>query len=629
MFRRFALSLIIGALLLLPLPSARAQSGTLQLTDCELPIGAQGAAKQAAQCGVLRVPEDYNAPDGRQIEIHVAVLPARNSAARREPIFHLEGGPGASAIEYYGLVWYSAYADLNEAHDIVLIDQRGTGKSASLQCTEIADESFEDLTFDLDFRAEIEENIARVQACLARLGQTNDPQHYITANLARDTDAVRAALGYEKINLFGSSYGTWLAQFYLRQFGERVNAAVLEGTVGPWDRPFLVANLHADISLQRVFDLCAADPACNSAFPDLKGKLEQALQRLRSGVRTSGTSSLTGRNYLVVMNAQRFLSAIRSMLYQGSLLGSVPQAIAQAANGNYALPATVLIAAAEQPISYGMNLSVICAENVAFYTPELLAAIPESVFFNRLPNDTYSELCAVWRSAELDASEVTPVSSNVPTLFLVGDFDPITPTAFALATQMRFPNSVLARFPYQGHTILPNSLCAQRLARAFYADSRQVDLSCTAQDVPIAFAEAQQLRYETVSTPRFSARVPAGWRQTGEAEGMYFFSSDAAVPEFLGIATYRLAGGAALQEAAFKAISARHARLFEQARIAQLGVVITQYTFNTEQEVYLGALITLGLGMQSRAVWYAAPANIFTARFSSIAVEVFGSVAPR
>jgi hypothetical protein len=329
------------------------------------------------------------------------------------------------------------------------------------------------------------------------------------------------------------------------------------------------------------------------------------------------------------MNAQRFLSAIRSMLYQGSLLGSVPQAIAQAANGNYTLPATVLIAAAEQPISYGMNLSVVCAENVAFYTPELLAAIPKSVFFNRLPNDTYSELCAVWRSAELDASEVTPVSSTVPTLFLVGDFDPITPTAFALATQMRFPNSVLARFPYQGHTILPNSLCAQRLARAFYADSRQVDLSCTAQDVPIAFAEAQQLRYETVSTPRFSARVPAGWRQTGEAEGMYFFSSDAAVPEFLGIATYRLAGGAALQEAAFKAISARHARLFEQARIAQLGVVITQYTFNTEQEVYLGALITLGLGMQSRAVWYAAPANIFTARFSSIAVEVFGSVAPR
>ncbi|MFQ3534491.1 MAG: alpha/beta fold hydrolase [Aggregatilineales bacterium] len=629
MSRRLILLLALCAWLIGPVQGTNAQSQTVRLTDCEIPIGAQGAVQQAARCGVLSVPEDYNTPASRQIELHFAVIPARNSALRREPIFHFEGGPGASAIEYYGLAWYSAYADLNEVHDIVLIDQRGTGKSASLQCTEIADLAFEDLTYDLDIQAELAENIERVQACLARLSQTNDPQHYITTNLARDTDAVRAALGYERINLFGSSYGSWLAQFYLRDFGDRVNAAVLEGVVGPWDRPFLLASLHADVSLRRLFETCAADSDCNRVFPDLEQKLRQAVERLRRPVRVSGSSSLTGKSYPVVMNAARFLAAIRSMLYQSSLIGSVPQAITQAANGNYTLPAAVLIAAAEQPVSYGMNFSVVCAESVPFYTADLLEAIPESTYFSALPKDTYSDLCAVWRSAELDEADIAPISSPVPTLLLAGDFDPITPTAFALTTQTRFPNSILARFPYQGHTILPYNLCAQRLARAFYANPGRLDTSCTAQDVPFAFADAQRLTYETVTTPTFSARVPTGWRAAGESSGMRFFHSPDDLPEFLGIATYRLAGGAPLQQAAFEAISGRYERLFEQARLAQLGVVIVQYTFNTDQEVYIGALITFGLGTQSRAVWYAAPANRFTARFGSLAVEVFGSVIPR
>jgi pimeloyl-ACP methyl ester carboxylesterase len=629
MFRGFVVVLAISAALLAPLPSASAQRDAISLSDCEIPIGAQGAAKQAAKCGVLSVPEDYSAPEGRQIQIHFAIVPARSPSLRREPIFHLEGGPGASAIQYYGLVWYSAYADLNEVHDIVLIDQRGTGKSASLQCTEIADLGFEDLKYDRSTEDEIAENIERLRACLARLSATNDPRHYTSANLARDTDAVRAALGYQKINLFGSSYGTWLAQFYLRQFGQHVNAVVLEGTVGPWDRPFLLANLNADQALQRVFDLCAADESCKRAFPDLESLFEQALQRLQTSVRVNGTSSLTGKSYPVVMNAERFLSALRNMLYQGSLIGSVPQAIAQAARGIYTLPAAVLIAAAEQPISYGMNLSVVCAEDVAFYTPELLERIPRSRFFGRLPNDSYSELCAVWRSAELEAADVLPITSDVPTLFLAGEFDPITPTDFAVSAQLRFQNSVLARFPYQAHTILPNSLCARRLVRAFYANPSLRDTSCTAQDVPFAFAEAQRLSYETITTPTFSARVPSGWRAIGESSAMHFFRSDADKPEFLGIAIYPLAGGAPLQAAALEALSSRFARLFEQARIAQLGVVVAQYTFNTDQEVYIGGLITFGFGTQSRAVWYAAPANIFTARFSSIAVEVFGSLLPR
>ncbi len=631
MLRRFALFVALIALFAAPMPHTHAQTSTLTLTDCELPIGAQGTQKQAAKCGVLSVPEDYSTPDGRQIEIHVAVVPARNSESRRAPIFHFEGGPGASAIEYYGLAWYSAYVDLNEQHDIVLIDQRGTGKSASLQCTEITNAAFDDLARDLSPETELEESKQRLAACLTRLAATNDPQHYITANLARDTDAVRAALGYEKINLFGSSYGTWLGQFYLRQFGANVNAAVLEGTVGPWDKPFLLANTHAEAAIQRVFDLCAADAACNRAYPDLNAKLAQALARLQTPVRVTGTSSLTGKSYPVVLNAPRLLTALRTMPYQASLIGSLPQAVSQAASGTYTLPATVLIAAAEQPISYGMNLSIVCAEDAAFYTEALLESIPQSAMFSGVPTDTYTDVCRVWRSAELEAADVAPISSDVPTLFLSGDFDPITPPAFTEATQARFPNSSVARFPNQGHTILPNNLCAQRLVSAFYTDPSLHDTACTANDAAIAFVGALRFDYETFIGEAFSVRVPKGWQNDGTGGGMLFFSSTEGegAPDLLGVALYDVAGGAPLQKAAFESISGRYRNLSEQATIAQLGVTIAQYTFSTDQEVYIGALITFGFGGQSRAVWYAAPANRFTAGFSSVAVEVFGSIFPR
>src|SRR5258708_4365120 len=113
-------------------------SASLKLSACQFSVGLGDQQHSVdAQCGVLPVPEDPTKPHGKKIDLHVTVLPATGPNKKPEPIFHFEGGPGGSAIRNFGETFYSAYRLLRQDHDIVLLDQRGTGLSSSLQCTEI------------------------------------------------------------------------------------------------------------------------------------------------------------------------------------------------------------------------------------------------------------------------------------------------------------------------------------------------------------------------------------------------------------------------------------------------------------------------------------------------------------
>src|SRR5262249_13909148 len=152
-----------------------------------------------------------------------------------EPIFHFEGGPGASAITNFGQTFFGAYRDLRQDHDVVLVDQRGTGLSSSIQCTEATDKALEDLGKPEESDEGTATFITRLTACLNRLSATTDPAFYTSTVLADDTDAVRAALGYDQIDVIGVSYGTWLGQIYLRRHGEHVHAMVLDSLAGPWN----------------------------------------------------------------------------------------------------------------------------------------------------------------------------------------------------------------------------------------------------------------------------------------------------------------------------------------------------------------------------------------------------------
>jgi pimeloyl-ACP methyl ester carboxylesterase len=267
----------------------------------------------------VQVLEDRSNPNGRKLDLHVVVLSA-TSSVKGEPIIYFEGGPGGSAITNFGQTFYTAFRPLREKHDIVLIDQRGTGKSSSLQCTEITEREMQDLSENLNNDDAIGIFTEGFEACLTRLSKTTDPAFYTSTILADDTDEVRQALGYDKVNVYGSSYGTWLAQIYLGRHGENVKAMILDSVAGPWNFYILDAAQNAQKSLERVFALCEADTACNELYPNLSDQMDKALEQLdKKPAKTSGLSGMSGKSYPVVMTRSRFLEALRSMLYTGAI----------------------------------------------------------------------------------------------------------------------------------------------------------------------------------------------------------------------------------------------------------------------------------------------------------------------
>src|SRR5258708_7834774 len=267
-----------------------------------------------AQCGVVTVPEDRAHPEGRKLNISYRVIPPIDSGAHGLPIFHLEGGPGGSAIDGFAQGWVSSYQLLHQDHPIVLIDQRGTGVSSPLKCSEISNPILTDLAVNRTLDQEQTTTIDRLGQCLNRLSQQTDPQFYTTSNLADDTDVVRAALGYDQIDIFGNSYGTSLGQIYLKRHGDHVAAMILDSVVGPWDNWNYDGANNAQAALEAVFALCQTDPACNAAYPDLSFSLQQSYSILKSAPTYDCRNAYTCEIHKVAVNPRRFTPVLQHIL---------------------------------------------------------------------------------------------------------------------------------------------------------------------------------------------------------------------------------------------------------------------------------------------------------------------------
>ena len=172
-----------------------------------------------AYCGSLKVYENRATKQGRQIDLNIVVLPALRSDAAPDPLFFLAGGPGQGAAKLAKVV-REIFRRVQSDRDIVLVDQRGTGKSNPLDCN----------SDDDSLQAIMETNeqvLDRLKACQAKYDA--DLTLYTTPIAMDDLDDVRAFLGYDKINVYGGSYGTRAALVYMRQHGDRVRSAILDG----------------------------------------------------------------------------------------------------------------------------------------------------------------------------------------------------------------------------------------------------------------------------------------------------------------------------------------------------------------------------------------------------------------
>ncbi len=404
----------LAASLLLAAP-APADAASLPLEPCRL----RGVETEAL-CGVLKRPLNPAEPQGRQIELHLAVLPALARNKKPDPVFMLAGGPGQSAI---GLAAMSErlFARLLNRRDVVLVDQRGVGRSAPLECPE------PEATAPLAERVTTAAAARLLASCRSTLEALphGDLRQYTTTIAMADLDAVRAALGAERINVIGGSYGTRAALEYARQFPNRVRRLVIDG-VAPPDM-VLPASFSPDnqAALDATFAACAADAGCNARHPRLQARWREMLAAPARTV--SVRHPLTGRLETLTVDRDLLLSQVRLPLYAPTLTAVLPAALEAAIGGDLSPMLAVSVGMTsrrETQLAMGMHFSVVCAEDLPRLATSSDRPGPD---FGTLFSELYRQSCASWPRGEVPEGFYTVPALAAPALVLSGGADPVTP----------------------------------------------------------------------------------------------------------------------------------------------------------------------------------------------------------
>jgi len=472
MIHRVCLLVILGTLIVSacgPQALTTANGQSIGLQDCVL--SAPRVEEQIdAKCGSLAVAEDRSNPQGRTLTLNIAVVPSIKRNPEPDPLFILVGGPGQSAVETYPLMAPTLFG-IHEERDIVLVDQRGTGKSNPLRCLDPEDETLED-----------DQIVPLLKTCPDKLDA--DLRFYTTDIAMQDLDQVRSALGYNQINLYGVSYGTRAALVYLKMYPEHVRSAVLDAVVDPAFVLYQDVAEDGQKSLESFFARCEADAACNNAFPALKSEFEEVLRSVEEKpVDITIPHPVTGRPTDLTVTSIFLSNIIFNTLYAPDLVAMLPLAIHQAYEADNYAPLITQAFLLDAGIYDGMLYAVACAEDAPLIT------LPENtsgIFGDGAK--LFVEVCKAWPHVDPPTVVHEPVSSDVPVLMLSGEADPITPPWHAqqLATSLR--NSLHLIFKNMGHGN-SESNCASKILDKFFetASVQDLDTSCTKDIEPPPF----------------------------------------------------------------------------------------------------------------------------------------------
>ena len=436
----------------------------------------------AAECGELAVPENPAAPGGRLIRLHVARVPAISRRKEDDALFVLAGGPGQGAGAFYASV-AGAFGRIHRDRDIVLVDQRGTGASHPLTCPEDEERLYE---------ASSAEVAALTQRCLAALRTAADPAFYTTSVAVQDLERVRAALGYAQIDLYGVSYGTRVAQQYLRRFPARVRALILDGVVPPELAIGPDVATDAEAALHRILERCMSEAPCRARFADPIGDyqgLRASLARSASQVKVADPAG--GELRSVDFGSAELATVLRLGTYNADYAALLPLLLHQAARGQYAALAAqfLILQRSYQGIALGMHNSVVCAEDVPFWAPDALArARASDTFMGTAQLEALTTLCRIWPRGAMDADLHQVLKSEVPALLLSGSDDPVTPPAYAHQAAQGLAHAREIVLPGFGHGQLTVP-CMDRVLAQFLArpDTGALDVSCTARARALPF----------------------------------------------------------------------------------------------------------------------------------------------
>ena len=430
-----------------------------------------------AYCGTFKVYENRVTKQGRQIDLNIVLLPALRADAQPDPVFFLAGGPGQGAAKLAKTV-KEMFRRVENDRDIVLVDQRGTGKSNPLECDGDDSDSLQSAMETPD------QTLGRLKGCMAKYDA--DLTLYTTPIAMDDLDDVRAFLGYDKINIYGGSYGTRAGLVYMRQHGDRVRSAILDGVAPPDMR----LPLYFPRDSQRAFDLlvkdCEADAGCNKAYPNLGPRMKALMERLEKNPPTVKiTHPRTGHTAEIKVDARMLAGIVVFALYVPTASSLVPAIIDAAERNDFqSLLALGMLGdgGGAGNMSIGMQLSVVCAEDAPLNTPEDLARESQSTLFGKYVMQIQTEACTFWPKGKLDPSFYQPVKSAIPTLVMSGQIDPITPPQWGEQVAKNLSNSKHVIIPGAGHTA-GGTACGQRIIKNFIDKGSPdgLDISCAAK----------------------------------------------------------------------------------------------------------------------------------------------------
>lgn len=436
----------------------------LALEPCHL----DGLAEEV-RCGVHEVFEDRASLSGRRLQIQVAVLPALRRLVDPDPLFIFAGGPGQGARGLGGVA-ARFFKKVRRSRDIVLIDLRGTGGSAPLQCPDAGDA----LSLSLD------EIAAQVRQCRDAL--TANPRFYTHAESLADVDEIRERLGYRTVNLWGGSWGTRAALLYALRYPEATRSLVLDGAA-PLDLEFpRTASADANAALNRLLADCAVDRECARAFPDPRAMLRELEGRFVAGpVSTRLKHPRTGEPTTVLLHADMVTEIIRGALYGPRDAAALLVAIRHAVDGDFSPLAAQGLRTASWSVddmALGATYAVLCSEDLPRTAGVDFAADAEGSFFRTVYADGWRVRCADWPAGRpLDPRGVTP--SPAPALIVSGEYDPVTPPRTGAAMARYFTANWHVVVPRAAHNTSFNG-CVPDLIADFVTrgHGNGLDTSC-------------------------------------------------------------------------------------------------------------------------------------------------------
>lgn len=481
-------------------------------------------------CGYAIVPENRTSNSGRTLRLAVAVFHSTSQNPAPDPILFLQGGPGGQAVQLSADGYSVLVEPFISTRDYITFDQRGTGYSdPQMDCDELEKVHRQDIygSITAESRELVYQNA--FLDCGGRLrAQGLDLSAYSTVESAADLRDIVRLLGYEKVNLYGVSYGTRLSLVTMRNHPEVVRSAILDSVVPVESNVIEEYPRSVDSALSQMFTSCAADPECASAYPDLKEVFWALIQELDANPITLTTSAYPMGTVTETVDGSYLLSVATGLLRSPDFIITAPQTIYRLKNGDY----TTLIAAQYslpyefEGISPGLYISMICREHVLDSTPEELSLISEKVgveekvfrpFYGDF-GDMFSG-CKNWGIPGPNLGEKDAVVSDIPSLVIEGSFDPATPPFYGKQVAEKLANSFYYEFPAMGHVPTTDDACAQKIALDFIANPLlRPDDSCLADSSPADFlvpytgTPALELRRERISG--VTVEVPSDWELT-------------------------------------------------------------------------------------------------------------------